>query len=61
MTYFIVMELVDGPTLAELIDSDQRLPEAVVIDYAEQICRALAYAHRQWDPAPRLFKLNKTS
>jgi eukaryotic-like serine/threonine-protein kinase len=46
-TYFIVMELVDGSTLAELIDSDQRLPEAVVIDYAEQICRALAYAHRQ--------------
>ncbi len=41
------MELVDGSTLAELIESDHRLPEAVVIDYAEQICRALAYAHRQ--------------
>ena len=46
-TYFIVMELVDGSTLAEMIESDQRLPEAVAIDYAEQICRALAYAHRQ--------------
>jgi len=46
-TYFIVMELVDGTTLAELIDADGRLPEAVVIDFAEQVCRALAYAHRQ--------------
>ncbi|MEO6990810.1 MAG: Stk1 family PASTA domain-containing Ser/Thr kinase [Candidatus Baltobacteraceae bacterium] len=46
-TYYIVMELVDGATLAEIIDHDGRLPETVAIDFAEQICRGLAYAHRQ--------------
>src|ERR1700676_2641241 len=45
--YFIVMELVDGTTLAEMIEHDGRLPEPVVIDYATQICAGLAYAHRQ--------------
>ncbi|MFN2528790.1 MAG: Stk1 family PASTA domain-containing Ser/Thr kinase [Candidatus Baltobacteraceae bacterium] len=44
--YYIVMELVDGPTLAELISSDTRIPEPVAIDYAIQICNGLAYAHR---------------
>ncbi len=44
--YFIVMELVDGATLAELIEKG-RLPEPVAIDFATQICEALAYAHRQ--------------
>ncbi|HMD02136.1 MAG TPA: Stk1 family PASTA domain-containing Ser/Thr kinase, partial [Candidatus Baltobacteraceae bacterium] len=46
-TYFIVMELVDGATLAEMIESDGRLPEPVAIDFAAQICNGLAYAHRQ--------------
>jgi serine/threonine-protein kinase len=46
-TYFIVMELVDGSTLAEMIESDGRLPEDVAIDFAAQICNGLAYAHRQ--------------
>lgn len=46
-TYFIVMELVDGPSLAEMIASDGKLPEPVAIDYAAQICNGLAYAHRQ--------------
>jgi serine/threonine-protein kinase len=46
-SYFIVMELVDGATLAEMIESDGRLPEAVAIDFAAQICNGLAYAHRQ--------------
>ncbi|HEY8313014.1 MAG TPA: Stk1 family PASTA domain-containing Ser/Thr kinase [Candidatus Baltobacteraceae bacterium] len=46
-TYFIVMELVDGPSLAEIIAADGRLPEPVAIDYAAQICNGLAYAHRQ--------------
>jgi serine/threonine-protein kinase len=45
--YFIVMELVDGTTLAEMIQDDGPLPEPVVIDYATQICAGLAYAHRQ--------------
>ncbi|MBD5635498.1 MAG: Stk1 family PASTA domain-containing Ser/Thr kinase [Candidatus Eremiobacteraeota bacterium] len=45
--YFIVMELVDGATLAEMIEKDRRLPEPVAIDFAAQICNGLAYAHRQ--------------
>ncbi|HEY9085414.1 MAG TPA: Stk1 family PASTA domain-containing Ser/Thr kinase [Candidatus Tyrphobacter sp.] len=45
--YYIVMELVDGPSLAEIIAADQKLPEPVAIDYAVQICTGLAYAHRQ--------------
>jgi eukaryotic-like serine/threonine-protein kinase len=44
-TYFIVMELVDGASLAEII-ADGPLPEPVAIDYAAQICNGLAYAHR---------------
>ena len=45
-TYYIVMELVDGPSLAEMIASDGKIPEPVAIDYATQICNGLAYAHR---------------
>ncbi len=45
-TYYIVMELVDGPTLAEIIAADGKLPEPVAIDYAAQICSGLAFAHR---------------
>ncbi len=45
--YFIVMELVDGATLAEMIRADGRLPEPVAIDYGIQIASGLAYAHRQ--------------
>jgi len=44
--YYIVMELVDGPSLAEVIAADGKLPEPVAIDYAAQICNGLAYAHR---------------
>jgi beta-lactam-binding protein with PASTA domain/tRNA A-37 threonylcarbamoyl transferase component Bud32 len=46
-SYFIIMELVDGSTLAEMIAQDGRLPEAVAIDFATQICAGMAYAHRQ--------------
>ncbi|HEY0797728.1 MAG TPA: Stk1 family PASTA domain-containing Ser/Thr kinase [Candidatus Baltobacteraceae bacterium] len=46
-TYYIVMELIEGATLAEMIEVDGRLPEPVAIDYAAQICNGLAYAHRQ--------------
>jgi serine/threonine-protein kinase len=46
-TYYIVMELVDGTTLAEMIRSDGRIPEPVAIDYAAQMSNGLAYAHRQ--------------
>jgi eukaryotic-like serine/threonine-protein kinase len=44
-TYYIVMELVDGASLAEIMN-DGPLPEPVAIDYAAQICNGLAYAHR---------------
>jgi len=46
-TYYIVMELVDGPSLADMIASDGKIPEPVAIDYAAQVCNGLAYAHRQ--------------
>ncbi|MGA3038811.1 MAG: Stk1 family PASTA domain-containing Ser/Thr kinase [Vulcanimicrobiaceae bacterium] len=46
-TYYIVMELVDGTTLAEMIRADGRIPEPVAIDYAAQMSNGLAYAHRQ--------------
>ncbi len=46
-TYYIVMELVAGTTLAEMISGDGRIPENAAIDYAVQICAGLAYAHRQ--------------
>ncbi len=45
--YYIVMELIDGPSLGEIIAGDGKLPEPVAIDYAAQICSGLAYAHRQ--------------
>ncbi|MDH2909379.1 MAG: Stk1 family PASTA domain-containing Ser/Thr kinase [Candidatus Eremiobacteraeota bacterium] len=45
--YYIVMEFVDGCSLAEIISSEGRLPEPVAIDYAAQVCQGLAYAHRQ--------------
>ena len=46
-TYYIVMELVEGETLADMIRGDGRIPEPVAIDYATQIANGLAYAHRQ--------------
>jgi serine/threonine protein kinase len=45
--YYIVMELIDGPSLDEIIAADGRLPEPVAIDYAAQVCNGLAFAHRQ--------------
>ena len=46
-SYYIVMELVDGSSLADMISADGKLPEPVAIDFAAQICNGLAYAHRQ--------------
>ena len=45
--YFIVMELVEGETLAAMLQGERRIPEAVAIDYATQIAAGLAFAHRQ--------------
>lgn len=46
-SYYIVMELVDGETLATQITEKTALAERTSVDYAVQICRGLAYAHRQ--------------
>ncbi len=45
--YFIVMELVEGETLASILRDEHRVPESVAIDYATQIAAGLAFAHRQ--------------
>ena len=45
--YFIVMELVEGETLAAMLGGERRIPEAVAIDYATQVAAGLAFAHRQ--------------
>ena len=46
-SYYIVMELVDGTTLATQITDNTVLAERTALDYAVQVCRGLAYAHRQ--------------
>lgn len=46
-SYFIVMELVDGETLASQIHGSGSIPEPVAIDYGVQIATGLAYSHRQ--------------
>ncbi len=45
--YFIVMELVEGETLAAILSDGKQIPESVAIDYATQIAAGLAFAHRQ--------------
>ncbi|HWC38693.1 MAG TPA: protein kinase, partial [Acidimicrobiales bacterium] len=44
---FIVMELVDGPSVRELLVPDRPLPVDRAVSVANQVARALAYAHRQ--------------
>lgn len=43
---FLVMELLEGQTLATLLDAGP-LPEAAALDYAIQIASALEAAHRK--------------
>ncbi|MBA3655324.1 MAG: serine/threonine protein kinase, partial [Actinobacteria bacterium] len=45
--YFIVMEYVDGPTLAELMAEEGRLPETRAAEIGMEIAAALAAAHQQ--------------
>ncbi len=42
---YFVMEHINGNTLFELLRREQRLEQAVAIDYATQILDALGYAH----------------
>lgn len=44
--YFMVMELIDGRTLEELIDSRGELTFDKIVDYLSQVAEALAYAHQ---------------
>jgi serine/threonine protein kinase len=44
---FIVMELVDGVSLASVIPRERGLPFEVALNYAIQIVDAVAHAHRQ--------------
>jgi serine/threonine protein kinase len=43
---YLVMEYLDGCTLGEVLDEEQRLPTTWVVDILEQICSAVDEAHR---------------
>src|SRR4029078_4073589 len=43
---YIVMEYLDGWTLAEIVSEEGALPIAWVIDIMEQVCAAVEEAHR---------------
>jgi len=43
--YFITMEFVEGTTLKDLVRARGRLPAAVLLPIARQLCRALEVAH----------------
>jgi eukaryotic-like serine/threonine-protein kinase len=45
-SHYIVEEFVAGETLATLIAREKKLPEAVAVRYARQICLALGASHR---------------
>lgn len=45
-SHYIVEEFIAGETLATLIGREGKLPEAVAVRYARQICLALGAAHR---------------
>jgi len=45
--YFITMEFVEGKSLKELVQSRGRLPVAIVLPIAKQLCRALEVAHEE--------------
>src|ERR1700690_659070 len=45
-TYFIVMELVDGTSLADMLRGGQRLTPARSAEIAAPVAAALGYAHR---------------
>jgi len=45
--YYLVMELIDGSSLAQRIADEAPFSERQVLDTALQMCGGLAYAHRQ--------------
>jgi len=44
---YLVMDFVDGKTLAQILDDKTFLPWRRAVEIAEQICTALEYAHEQ--------------
>jgi len=44
---YLVMEYLDGCTLGEVLDEEGRLPLLFTLDILEQVCSAVAEAHRQ--------------
>jgi len=44
--YFIAMEYLEGQTLRDLLQSGGPLPIQTAVNYALQLCSALAYAHK---------------
>ena len=53
--YFVVMDLLDGTTLAELLDDETRLSAARAVGLLPQVAYALDYAHDAGRPALRSF------
>lgn len=45
--YYLIMELIEGQTLAQLLSEQQPLPQEVTLAIMVQICQAIAYAHKQ--------------
>src|SRR6267142_3267286 len=43
---YLVMEYLDGCTLAEVLDEERRLPTSWVVDILDQVCSAVDEAHR---------------
>lgn len=43
--YYLIMEFVEGQTLAELLAQQKKLPVEVSLAIVTQICQAIAYAH----------------
>jgi serine/threonine-protein kinase len=49
--HFLVMDYVEGRSLAELLDTNQSpFPESRVLDWGEQLCDVLGYLHSQTPP-----------
>jgi CheY-like chemotaxis protein len=44
---FVVMELVDGPSLSTIVQQAGHLPVARALHFAQQVAEALAYAHER--------------
>jgi serine/threonine protein kinase len=60
-TYYIAMELVQGPTLAQIIAQSRRaagpIPLPIALEILIQLCDALDHAHELRDPAGRPLEL----